>query len=636
MPFRHARPCSISRKTSPSLQPTKKNWTSRFPQLNPDSQVSKLLWYSTAIAGSIFVVLYVLQLKSMLLGGDNCTPLHILATATDKQTVNDDVRVTVVTRWSELELARSGSLWGFPEDRIRNAPRIKVSLASVGAANHQFYISTEAKAPDISTEPTSTGWIPAPLVADENATGQFHLNTKTIGESRILDLLGRRCINWGGDLKLLTSAMAVPATKVGSFWLVLVGFLSFYGAMKVAPEPPKTMSPASKSVSGRVDGLDHIRGCAILMVCMYHCLWATFGYDQLGWSGWFRNLDHDSTTFLALAPVTFGFGGVAVFFAISGFCIHLSYQRSSDKSWMKYLWRRLFRIYPPFLVALLFFAFCFPLTSVNFSTNGLQQFYSRVFLYFNLAQHSYWGINSSFWSVAVEMQLYLVYPFLLVAAQRIGWRPVLILAFLVEVGLQLPSSELRFLVPGLRFPFAMLRGPFGYVFSWLIGAKLADDFIAGRPLTFRRVPMAVWVVLLTMSLTFKPAAPFQFILFSLTTIGAIARFAEGKSLRLGVPDAVSNHVAWVGTISYSVYLLHQPFLNVAPKILVWLNNGEFVHPALKLLSCIAIYPLILWLSGLMYRFVELPSIAAGKWFVSRAAKKSGTKNPVETAAVSCL
>lgn len=596
-------------------------WSPRLslPALNADPGTSRYIYTVSLLALLTFGILAVISAKDHLFNGSNLGPIHVLVKNHGKQPIAPGTAVAVVTPWSQLELIRNGDVWSFPEGQVRAVPEIVVTLPLESKhSEYDFFVSMRSSEAHGSFE-TEQGWEKASVTTLTENPSACRLDL-TAPRSLILRLTKRPAINWKGDLRFFATAAVVPFTQVFFFWLVLVGFLWFRGAMKATASTKAQRKVAiSPSDQLRVDGLDHIRGIAILMVYAYHCLFATFGYDQLGWNGYFRNFDHDSRTFLTLAPVTFGFGGVAIFFALSGFCIHLSYQRSRDKSWATYLWRRFFRIYPPFLTALLLFAFFFPLTRVDFSYNGLSQFYSRLFLCFNLDQDSYWGINGSFWSVAVEMQLYLVYPFLLIAARYAGWRPVLCAAFLIEIGLQFPSSELSFLAPNLQFPFALHMGPFGYVFSWLIGAKLADDFLTGRALTFRRVPLFVWLSLLTLSLTFKPAAPFQFVLFSLTTVGIIARCVDGSSSHLPAPEWLKKHIAWVGMISYSVYLLHQPFLNLAPTVVRWFWSGDFVHPAIRLLSCAAVYPLIIGLSWLMYRYVELPSIDAGKWVVSRRA-----------------
>ena len=588
-----------------------------LPSLNANSATSRRIYLVTVVALVVFAILSLFSAKDLIQDGGNLGPIHVLIRNRAEQPVASDISVAVVTPWSQMKLIRSGDVWSFPEGQVRVVPKIIVSFANESQhSEYDVFFSTRPLAADAALSAAQI-WEKASWTVSTDNRSERELNAAA-PPSLVLNLANRTAINWMGDLRFFIVAGIVPFTQVFSVWLLAAGFLWFGGAMQAtaADRGPRTASD-TQSDGLRVNGLDHIRGIAILMVYSYHCLFATFGYDQLGWNGWFRDFDHDSRTFLALAPVTFGFGGVAVFFALSGFCIHLSYERSRNKRWMTYFWRRLFRIYPPFLAALLFFAFFFPLTRVDFSYNGLSQFYSRLFLYFNLVPDNYWGINGSFWSVAVEMQLYLVYPFLLIAARHWGWRLVLWISFLIEIGLRFHASGLSFLTPNIQFPFMLQMGPFGYVFSWLIGAKLADDFLSGRALTFRRVPMYVWFLALMISLTFKPAAPFQFVLFSLTTVGVMARLVEGKEYCVPVPDRLKCHIAWVGMISYSVYLLHQPFLNLAPKVVRWIWAENFVHPIWLLFSCLAMYPLIAGLSWLMYKYVELPSIEAGKWFVSR-------------------
>ena len=101
--------------------------------------------------------------------------------------------------------------------------------------------------------------------------------------------------------------------------------------------------------------LDHIRGFAILSVFVYHCFGAAFHFSKLNWNGWFPDF-HTRGSFLAL-PFTFGWAGVPIFFVVSGFCIHLSHRRSSRKDMATFFTRRFFRIYLPYLVALLIFIY---------------------------------------------------------------------------------------------------------------------------------------------------------------------------------------------------------------------------------------------------------------------------------------
>jgi len=67
--------------------------------------------------------------------------------------------------------------------------------------------------------------------------------------------------------------------------------------------------------------IDLLRGLAILLALVFHALGTAFPAEHLQWgSGLFPDFNV-SHSYLLLFPATFGWSGVAIFFAIIGFCI---------------------------------------------------------------------------------------------------------------------------------------------------------------------------------------------------------------------------------------------------------------------------------------------------------------------------
>jgi peptidoglycan/LPS O-acetylase OafA/YrhL len=89
--------------------------------------------------------------------------------------------------------------------------------------------------------------------------------------------------------------------------------------------------------------LDIIRAVAILAVVCFHCFGDGFGYEFLPWGGQVRSFEVAKNS-LWFLPISFGWAGVAIFFAVSGFCIHLSFAHSKTQSFRDFFIRRFFRI----------------------------------------------------------------------------------------------------------------------------------------------------------------------------------------------------------------------------------------------------------------------------------------------------
>jgi len=376
---------------------------------------------------------------------------------------------------------------------------------------------------------------------------------------------------------------------------------------------PQTQSPAAVSRTEEHLGLiDYVRTVAILLVLGFHLLIESFGHRELMEARLNFTDGNLSHLFLALMPFSYGFIGVSIFFFVSGFCIHLSHARSKRQEYKVFFVRRFFRIYPPYFLALCFFAFAFPYTKLqSFSPINIAQVVSHVLLVHNLDPRSFYGINGAFWSIGVEVQLYAIYPLLLLLVRRLGWNKALFITAAIEMSIRGASG----------LPSWISCSPFCAWFSWSIGAKLADDYLNGRPLILAKCPLWLWPLLSVVTYFHQPLFAYNFPCVALSTATFVAYFMSRPAVRTPLPRMVSNALRQIGVISYSVYLLHGPLLAFLPhKIRAAFPAHQF--SPLEIGFCLLFFcGFILCISQLFYRFVELPGIALGKWVLKRMQPK---------------
>ncbi|MFT3676133.1 MAG: acyltransferase [Chitinophagaceae bacterium] len=173
--------------------------------------------------------------------------------------------------------------------------------------------------------------------------------------------------------------------------------------------------------------LDSIRGIASLYVAIAHCrgtLWMGGNFfQQLHPSGTWSVWDYVifGSSMLTRLAVEF----VIVFFLLSGFSI--AHSLSGNKEPLSFYKRRLVRIYPPYLVALLwaggvflFTRFLFPQwydgSYIDFSfirTMQMNDFWQPTVVVKNLFYMPGEGFITPFWSLTYEVIFYLLAPFLL-------------------------------------------------------------------------------------------------------------------------------------------------------------------------------------------------------------------------------
>ena len=364
----------------------------------------------------------------------------------------------------------------------------------------------------------------------------------------------------------------------------------------------------NRAIPSHLPFLDGIRGIAILWVFGYHAIGSAYGWNHFPWKGLVHDF-HEPNILLALFPLNFGLMGVSIFFVVSGFCIHLSHSRARTSGWLYFFHRRFFRIYPAYLVALLIFLFLWPWHHFS-SLTAAKQFFIHTLSIHNLDLNSKYAINPSFWSIATEMQLYLIYPVLMLLTNSIGWNPTLILLLAIEIFLHSLNGEMS---PNHGL-FALVNSPLGYWFSWVIGAYLANLFLAGKTNIFAKVNFTFVLILAIFTLLFKPLFNFSFTAFAFLTAIVIDRLISQTWTLPSPSSRVFNilwrHLSFVGLISYSLYLFHQPMLNSLPKFFLS-HAGIKPNETNLLIAAFSLYPLILLIAWMSFKLIETPSIVFG-------------------------
>jgi peptidoglycan/LPS O-acetylase OafA/YrhL len=286
--------------------------------------------------------------------------------------------------------------------------------------------------------------------------------------------------------------------------------------------------------------------------------------------------------FHAGVPLSGGFLGVDVFFVVSGFVIaRLLINEFSIEGcirFRKFFGKRIRRLLPAASVMVASVGIMSLLIYPTFSVfeppfiTGLAGllFTANVVIdriswdYF--APVSEWNPFLHLWSLGVEEQFYLVFPFLLVFLARFLNRRIVLGLFFVAVisfGLSwLGSSDYRILLP-FGQSFIGFYSPIARMWEFLIGASVALIGVGFSSKVLRSVLRSLgWIGLGLSFVVVQPGTDnrtLQLLLPVLAT--AIILFVGDFSAEVNpVARRVTSGIAKIGDWSYSLYLWHWPLM----------------------------------------------------------------------------
>ncbi len=377
-----------------------------------------------------------------------------------------------------------------------------------------------------------------------------------------------------------------------------------------APEPVREVSPAVERVT-RLPALEGLRGVAALVVLVRHWWETVF---PLAWEG--REWLHGP-----LAPLLTATGAVHLFFVLSGVVLTGSLERGRGGAAVaQYGVRRVFRLYPPFIVAVLFswIASFFYLPSPPGSgvTNLVRMLSGTHFTFDQvfpglLILGPVGGVLPVGWSLAIEGVFSALLPAMVALARRFTWTVLLVGPILA---LWIPGSPAHLLhLRGLllcSFDFGLGVG------LWLERERLAR-WVGGH----QAVALALAVV--GAFLLGWPTAgrwgihlPPAVVSMALGAAALVVAALHFRPLRRVLESAP---ILFVGRVSYSLYLLHLAVLILlAPRIV---RHGGTATEMVLLLALVLAVSLLL--SFAAWQWIERPAIAAGNRVVHLLARRLG-------------
>jgi len=351
-----------------------------------------------------------------------------------------------------------------------------------------------------------------------------------------------------------------------------------------------------------IRALDGVRGAAVLLVMLFH-----FGYLAIGWVG------------------------VQIFFVLSGYLITNILLENRDATLLEYVsrfyWRRAMRIFP------LYYAFLF-VVAVTHAIAGVPTFVREDLVWLftftaNFARIREGDLGPSFvhlWSLAVEEQFYLMWPLLLylLPTRYLRWVPVAII-ILAPVARTVIFQWLR--ARGHDVEFAARA-------VYVLPVTQFDAFAAGAAISILKLERirnaGHWFLLgltvtaiggaavLAMSYIWGPGAFWASLGYALyleqsygyiwaySLINLVSAFGIVCALQgLGPARMLEKQpFAWIGRISYGIYVYHLPLLFFGKSVLA--ASGIAQRGVVRPVFFVVWLATVVLISSASFRLLETP------------------------------
>lgn len=347
----------------------------------------------------------------------------------------------------------------------------------------------------------------------------------------------------------------------------------------------------------RFAAIDALRGIAALLVVLQHTSESFVKLPGVAQHG----------TLLADISKNLDFGriGIICFFLISGFVIPSGLKAATNQPIKKFAIRRFFRLYPAYWLSMLLAIGLatwnnheIQTSTIIANTTMLQSFFS---------EHHLIGL---YWTLQIELVFYclcaLLFTFGLLKNDRFIF--TVILAFfslfvLIQIIPFFSSVQINWNKEFQLLPYLLSLMFLGSFYRKIYDKKSSDNKLKYYTIIGTVLCLGLPVFLLATSLLGYNLIENSF-RFGVAHSLAFLLFFMG----LHFLKSSSKPILWLGTISYSLYLLHPLVMQVTMKFVNSNTLLQGYHLSIYILTNILIS---VFIASIIYKFIEKPAIDLG-------------------------
>lgn len=374
-----------------------------------------------------------------------------------------------------------------------------------------------------------------------------------------------------------------------------------------------TPSPVTTTIENMLYYLQALRGLAAFMVLGFH----------------YRKFLNDIPTLPGGGELLFanGYMGVDVFFLISGFIITYSTKNQSHANPLDFAIKRFFRIVPlAWLVTLLFDYL------LDWAYQPADVIRSLLFIPAKLINPPFYGYSvlAALWTLSYEFAFYAIFCIALALSHR---RRTLIASgliilcvapfqmiskgsFILDAHAAAIPQEGLWIIPGQVF--GVFSNPI--LFEFIIGMLCAEAYLlfesfqlkvekhVGNLLAFAALGAGLYIFL---------AAPSNGHGLTAKGLGAVfifVAFLLKQAMANGKKTHEEDVFYFIGSISYSLYLVHNSIVEQLFQLVGMKGSLEKNHGLPAFLACVMLSIVI---SALFYRYLETPMVRFGNYLVKQ-------------------